>query len=458
MSFLKPVQEKRIRTVTQVTMHIMSVFQRDADLMNIDVSGEIGTCSYYRTGTVFFTLKDSGSSIPCVMFASNTRRLSFRLEAGMEVVAHGTVSVYQKDGKYQFYVDRVRKQGKGKLFEEFEKTKKKLEAEGVFDPAHKKRIPAYAKKIGVVTSRTGAVIHDIENVSRRRNPFVQIVLYPAKVQGDGAALSVIKGLEYFENTDVDTLIIGRGGGSMEDLWEFNSEELARAIYRCTKPVISAVGHETDYTMADFAADMRAPTPSAAAELAVFEYSDFLGNLNKYTGDISKALKNIILKYRNTVLEKNRVLQLLSPRKYAESVKERTAQDRVKLESLMKASLARARVRADRSGELCIFMQNIIMNARVRADESERLHMLMQKKIDDDTSRLKIIIEKMKGLSPLYRLDSGYSYVSGAGGNNISSIKNVKPGDRVTIYMKDGRARAEIISTEPAEASGFTRKG
>ena len=249
----------RAVTVSQINRYIANLFKQDYTLSGIQVKGEISGCKYHYSGHIYFTLKDAGAAISCVMFSSQRKGLDFTLEDGQSVIVTGQISVFERDGRYQLYARSIAQDGVGRLYEEYEKLKKRLLAEGLFDEQRKKPIPRYASKIGVVTAETGAVIQDICNVTYRRNPYVQLYLYPAKVQGEGAAQTVIEGIHYFEQTDVDTIIIGRGGGSVEDLWCFNDEVLARVIADCTKPIISAVGHETDTTISDYAADLRAPT-------------------------------------------------------------------------------------------------------------------------------------------------------------------------------------------------------
>ena len=259
-----------VYSVAQVNSYIKNMFAQDFLLRRLSVKGEVSNCKYHSSGHIYFTLKDGGGTLQAVMFASQRRGLNFKLAEGQQVVVKGTVDVYERDGKYQLYASEIELSGRGDLYLRFEKLLKELEEMGMFDPQYKRPIPRFAKTVGIVTAPTGAAIRDIMNISHRRNPYVQLILYPALVQGDGAKDSIVKGIRTLDAMGLDVLIVGRGGGSIEDLWAFNEEEVARAIFACNTPVISAVGHETDVTIADYAADLRAPTPSAAAELAVFD--------------------------------------------------------------------------------------------------------------------------------------------------------------------------------------------
>ena len=261
---------KNIYTVKQVNSYIKNMFAQDFMLSRIYVKGEISNCKYHTSGHIYFSLKDESGTIACVMFAGSRAGLSFRLQEGQQLIVLGSVSVYERDGRYQLYAREIVRDGVGALYERFEALKKELSEMGMFAPEYKRPIPRYVRTVGIVTAPTGAAVRDIINIAGRRNPYVQLILYPAQVQGDGAAQSVAKGIRALEKKQVDVIIVGRGGGSIEDLWAFNEETVARAVFDCTVPVISAVGHETDTTIADFAADLRAPTPSAAAELAVYD--------------------------------------------------------------------------------------------------------------------------------------------------------------------------------------------
>ena len=271
---------QNVYTVRQVNAYIKSMFTQDVVLRSIYMKGEVSNCKYHTSGHIYFSLKDESGTISCVMFASARKGLAFGMKNGQQVLVLGNISVYERDGTYQLYASRILLDGAGLLYEKFEALKAELEEMGMFDPVYKKPIPPFVKKLGVVTAPTGAAVQDIRNISARRNPFVQLILYPALVQGDGAVESIVNGIHALDALGVDVMIVGRGGGSIEDLWAFNEEEVARAIFECETPVISAVGHETDWTIADFVADLRAPTPSAAAELAVFDYAAVEGRLGE----------------------------------------------------------------------------------------------------------------------------------------------------------------------------------
>lgn len=391
----------RAVTVSQINRYIANLFKQDYTLSGIQVKGEISGCKYHYSGHIYFTLKDAGAAISCVMFSSQRKGLDFTLEDGQSVIVTGQISVFERDGRYQLYARSIAQDGVGRLYEEYEKLKKRLLAEGLFDEQRKKPIPRYASKIGVVTAETGAVIQDICNVTYRRNPYVQLYLYPAKVQGEGAAQTVIEGIHYFEQTDVDTIIIGRGGGSVEDLWCFNDEMLARVIADCTKPIISAVGHETDTTISDYAADLRAPTPSAAAELAVYSWREMEIGLREYRNDLRQAMHQI-LKVRKLELQKYMVLL-----------------QHVSLEDILR------------------------QKRLVLADSQERLQRLMEKRLTDAKHRLALYAEEMKGLSPLQKLQSGYTYTADEAGNHIDSVQSLEKGQHLTLTFADGQADVTV---------------
>ncbi|MFR5701094.1 MAG: exodeoxyribonuclease VII large subunit [Eubacterium ramulus] len=263
---------RNVYSVGQVNSYIQNMFAQDFMMGHIAVRGEISNCKYHSSGHIYFTLKDETGVLKAVMFRGSVDKgLTFHMDVGDRVVVLGEIRIYERDGQYQLYAQQVTRDGVGILYQKFMERKKELEEMGMFAQEYKRDIPRYASRVGIVTAPTGAAIRDIQNISHRRNPYVQLLLYPALVQGEGAAASIVQGIYAMEQKNVDVIIVGRGGGSMEDLWAFNEEIVARAIFECSVPVISAVGHETDYTIADYVADLRAPTPSAAAELAVFDY-------------------------------------------------------------------------------------------------------------------------------------------------------------------------------------------
>ena len=280
---------KNVYSVGQVNAYIKNIFIKDVILNRIYVKGEISNCKYHTSGHIYFSLKDESGAIACVMFAGNRKGLAFRLQEGQKVIVLGGVSVYERDGRYQLYAREIVLDGEGALYQQFARLKRELEEMGMFSPQYKKKIPFYSRRIGIVTAPTGAAIRDIINIARRRNPYVQLILYPALVQGEHAAASIVKGIQILERYGVDVMIVGRGGGSIEDLWAFNEEIVAKAIFACKTPVISAVGHETDTTIADYVADLRAPTPSAAAELAVADYRQLLGGMELFKNQLTDRL-------------------------------------------------------------------------------------------------------------------------------------------------------------------------
>ena len=392
---------EEVSTVSQVNMYIKNMFVRDYALRQLRVKGEISNCKYHSSGHIYFTIKDQSSQLSCVMFATYTRGLAFRMKEGQSVIVSGNISVYERDGKYQMYAMSVTQDGVGKLYEEYEKLKKRLLAEGLFDDSKKKKIPRFAQKIGVVTAQTGAVIQDIRNVSNRRNPYVQIILYPAKVQGKDAHQTIIKGLQYFEKTDVDIVIIGRGGGSIEDLWEFNQEELAYAIAACTKPVISAVGHETDFSISDFVADLRAPTPSAAAELAVPDIYELKQKINTYQNRLKISLT------KKVEIMKLRYEKCMSSFVFKEPTR-RINENYIKLDSYIK-----------------------------------QLENLINTKNEKEKKRYVELVAKLDTLSPLKTLMRGYS-IAEKEGKIVKSIEELKKDDNIDIRLTDGKVQAKII--------------
>lgn len=393
---------RNVYTVKQVNAYIKNMFTQDYMLNHIYVKGEVSNCKYHTSGHIYFSLKDESGTIACVMFAGQRGGLAFRMSEGQQVVVLGSVSVYVKNGSYQLYAKEVRLDGEGVLYERFQALKQELLEMGMFAPEYKKPIPEYAGKIGIVTAPTGAAIHDIMNIAGRRNPFVRLILYPALVQGEGAEESIVRGIRALDAFGVDVIIVGRGGGSMEDLWAFNEESVARAIFECRTPVISAVGHETDTTIADYAADLRAPTPSAAAELAVYDFVQ--------TGQ-----------------------------KLAD------AQERLKRLLMQQIQVRRLKLQAYQTRLGFLHPGSQLREYRHRlAEYEDRLRLLMQTGLKDAKVRLSIDLGKMKNLSPLHRLNQGYSYVEGEDKTAIRSIHQVQEGDRLAVHVTDGRI---LVRTE-----------
>ena len=304
---------RNVYTVKQVNAYIKNMFTQDFMLNRIYVKGEVSNCKYHTSGHIYFSLKDESGTIACVMFAGQRGGLSFHMREGQQIIVLGSVNVYERTGAYQLYANEIRLDGEGALYEKYQMLKQELEEMGMFAPEYKQQIPAYAKRIGVVTAPTGAAVRDIMNISARRNPYVQLILYPAQVQGEGAKESIVRGIRMLEMKEVDVIIIGRGGGSIEDLWAFNEEKVARAIFDCTVPVISAVGHETDVTIADYVADLRAPTPSAAAELAVWDYRQVENYLAECRLRMNRSVAGAVRMNRLRLKEMETRLSYLHPR-------------------------------------------------------------------------------------------------------------------------------------------------
>ncbi len=396
---------KNVYTVRQVNSYIKNMFTQDFMLSRIYVKGEVSNCKYHTSGHIYFSLKDESGTIACVMFAGYRSGLSFRLQDGQQVIALGSVSIYERSGQYQLYVREIILDGAGILYEKFEALKKELFEMGMFAPEYKQPIPKYIRTLGIVTAPTGAAVRDIINIAGRRNPFVQLILYPAQVQGDGAAESIIRGIRALEKRKVDVMIVGRGGGSIEDLWAFNEESVARAVFECSVPVISAVGHETDTTITDYVADLRAPTPSAAAELAVYDYREAKEQIRVFRERLQKYM-TITISEKKAVLERFR----------------------------MRLNYAHPR-------------QKLNENRQYAADLENRLRTLMGNRLEREKHRLAICAERMRGLSPLEKLSRGYSYVQTPQGENIRSVAQVLPDDEIEIYVRDGRISAKVTGLQ-----------
>lgn len=374
-------------------------------LQALFVKGEVSNCKYHSSGHIYFTLKDTRGAINCVMFAGNRSGLAFRLAEGQQVVVGGMVDVYERDGKYQLYAKQIVLDGAGQLHEKFEQLKRELEELGMFAPDYKRPIPKFIRTLGVVTADTGAAVRDIIQIAGRRNPYVQIILYPAIVQGEAAAPSIINGIHALEAYGVDVMIVGRGGGSMEDLWAFNEREVAQAVFDCTVPVISAVGHETDTTIIDFVADLRAPTPSAAAELAVADVNQILGTCENYRSLLDRLMQRQLQRKREALSGYGLRLKYLSPE---------------------------ARIRDRKTYALQLEER---LQERIRRILREKRHLLA------------LYTERMKGLSPLEKLSSGYSYVEDESGRCVRSVEQASPGRKISIRVRDGRIGAVVSEVE-----------
>lgn len=390
-------------TVGELNSYIKDVIDNDMMLNNVYIKGEISNFKNHYSGHMYFTLKDEKSLIKCVMFKSYTGNLNFMPRDGMSVVVLGTVAVFERDGIYQIYVKGMEEDGMGALYTAYEKLKEKLQNEGLFDEKYKKKIPMLPKSIGVATSKTGAVIRDIINVTTRRFPNVNIKLYPVAVQGKGAAATIVKAIEYFNREkNVDLIIVARGGGSLEDLWPFNEEETARAIFASELPVISAVGHETDFTIADFVADLRAPTPSAAGELAVPQLDEVKWKLQSNQRRLSSSLRKKISDMRS---------------KY-ESLRER--------KSLREPY---GRIRQDE-----LLLDNMV----------KRMQDKMKLCLKDNRMKLTERVAGLDKLSPLKTLSRGYGIIENAEGKIVRTVSSLTVGDKIKIVLQDGERKAEII--------------
>lgn len=398
--------ERPVLTVTQLNEYIKGIIDSDKVLAGLTVKGEISNFTAHKTGHLYFTIKDEGSLIKAVMFRSAASKLRFAPENGLKIIATGRVSAFVRDGSYQIYVEALQPDGVGELTIAYEQLKKKLQAEGLFDPAKKKKIPKYPARVGVITSPTGAAIRDIVNVLSRRFPYAKMVLYPTLVQGAEAAPQLISGMRYFNDTrSADVIIIGRGGGSIEDLWAFNSEELAREVFASEIPVISAVGHEIDFTICDFVADLRAPTPSAAAELAVPETAEMIRKINNVVGHMQVLLD------RGMKLRRQNLTAL-----------------------------------ADRP----VFTQPLRLLDGPRmalVTDTQRITHAMEKLTEEKKRSFGEQAAKLEALSPMAVLLRGYSAAFGEKGKLIRSVDDAEIGEKIALSVSDGTIYTEVIGKE-----------
>lgn len=388
--------KNKVFSVTQINTYIKRMFQSDYALRRISIKGQVSNCKYHSSGHIYFSLKDEGSQISCVMFA-NARYdgLKFELEDGQEVVVEGNISVYERGGSYQLYAQEIRLNGIGELYVAYEMLKQKLYEEGLFDHEKKKPIPKNPKKIGVVTARTGAAIHDIISTAKRRNPYVQLILYPAKVQGDGASDTIVAGIKALDQYGVDIIIVGRGGGSIEDLWAFNEEKVARAIYEAQTPIISGTGHEVDTTIADYAADLRAATPTAACELAVPDIREVMEGITNREYTLRTLLKQVVRRYQIKLQQYQITIANFDPRFQLQEQKMHLA------------------------------------------ELEEQIHAVMKNKMTDYQHKLELYTKELHGLSPTAKLINGFGYIEGSNGEPVTSVKKVMEGDQISLTISDG---------------------
>ncbi len=403
---------RNVYTVKQVNTYIKNMFNQDFMLNKLYVKGEVSNCKYHTSGHIYFSLKDESGTISCVMFAGQRSGLSFRLSEGQQVIALGSVSTYERSGSYQLYAKEIIQDGIGRLNEKYELLKKELEEMGMFAPEYKRQIPAFAEKVGVITAPTGAAVQDIIQVIQRRNPYIQIVLYPAQVQGEGAGRSIVEGIEKMEQfVNPDVIIVGRGGGSIEDLWAFNEREVADAIFNCRIPIISAVGHETDFTIADYVSDLRAPTPSAAAELAVYEYVAYEQALKHYQKVLYEKMNFQLIQTKGEIEKYYTNMKYLHPNYLLRQRQQRLVELEQKLENAM------------------------------------------EKKLRDCKHRLNLFITQFKGLSPLEKLSKGYSFVSDKDGSAVRKLDDVSIGDEVEIAVTDGVIVSKVLEKKEVNHNG-----
>ena len=393
--------KRNVYSVGQVNQYIKNMFAQDFLLERILVRGEVFNCKYHASGHIYFTLKDTAGAIACVMFAGNRRGLTFRMKEGDNVIVSGSVQVYERDGKYQLYAREISLDGVGERYVRLEQLKRELAEMGMFAPEYKRPVPAYARTIGIVTAPTGAAIRDIQTIASRRNPTVQLILYPALVQGDGAVASIINGIHALEQLGVDVMIVGRGGGSIEDLWAFNEEAVARAVFDCSIPVISAVGHETDTTLIDYVADLRAPTPSAAAELAVWKLDTAHGHIEDLRLQMDQLMRGQIAQLRS------RLESLTLQMKYASPENQ------------------------------------LNMRLQYMMDLEDRMTKRMEQLLSEARHRMQLLAQRLESGSPLRKLSAGYSLVTDEQGNIVNDFERIETGMVLTLHMLDGDVKTRV---------------
>ena len=428
-----------VYSVGQVNAYIARMFSEDYLLRSITVRGEVSNCTYHSSGHIYFTLKDASGTLSCMMYAGKRLGgLSFPMKEGDGVVVSGQIRAYEKQGKYQLYAEQIIRDGVGLLNERFELLKKKLEEMGMFSEEYKQKIPRYIRRLGVVTAPTGAAVRDIIQIAHRRNPYVEILLYPVLVQGEGAPQSIVSGIRAMDRAGVDVMIVGRGGGSLEDLWAFNEEIVAEAVFECQTPVISAVGHEVDTVITDYVADLRAPTPSAAAELAVFDYNRFVADLGSFRAGLLQSMVGALARYREKAAGCRRDLELRSPAMRLQTQKMAADQLLGRLNQKMKERLEADRRKLAIGDKLTYSMETMLR---------ERQH------------ELQLLAGDLEKNSPLARLAGGYGFVTGSDGRNVTSVRQLRKGEEITLRVRDGAVRAEIREIFPADfpADSFGKK-
>lgn len=409
-------------SVSEVNRYIKSLMQRDFVLSNICIKGEISNFKYHTNGHMYFTLKDERSSIKAVIWKTAPKP-PFKLEDGLSVVVTGSIEVYDVGGYYQIIVKDVEQAGIGALYIRIAQLKEQFAEMGYFAPQYKKQIPLYARRIGIVTAPTGAAIQDIIHISKDRNPYVDLILCPALVQGNGAAESIVRGIRVLDKMGLDVIIIGRGGGSIEDLWAFNEQIVAEAVFQAKTPIVSAVGHETDDTLTDLIADQRAATPSDAARRAVCEWSRIVGDIEYYNDKLTTIMQSRIEGLRNQTMQFDLKMKALSPEN---SLK----QKELRLENLL-------RMLNERMGNRLEAGRKDLIN------EEKKLDYFISRHLEKTRGRLALVSGKLNALSPLNLLSSGYGYIENTEGKRVSSVDDIEVDEAVNIYFTDGSARAVI---------------
>ena len=420
--------QQQVLSITQINEYIRGKMDEDRLLLQLAVRGEISNYKMYPSGHHYFTLKDENAALKCVMFKANATRLRFRPENGMKVIAMGRITVYPRDGAYQLYCSAMSMDGIGDLYAAFEQLKAKLAAQGLFAPEHKKPLPPFPGIIGIVTSSAGAAVHDMLRILNKRYPLTQVRLFPVRVQGVEAPGEIAAAIRYANHYQLaDLLIVGRGGGSIEDLWAFNEEEVARAIFACNTPVISAVGHETDVTIADYAADLRAPTPSAAAELAVFDYFQFRMDLNARKQRLMKEMGTSLERAKSRLKHDELTLRFYDPKSQLNEKKKRLAD----------AEDTLLRLIAERQQETRRDLQNA--ETLLRRSMADRLAA--------DKRNLAVKSERLWGLSPLKKISGGFGFITDGDGKRLETVEQAEAGKRITVRVKDGRIGAVVDHVE-----------